>query len=208
VHLTLVCKPPKKLLHQLLSVPYGNLADRRLPITKRWQIDSTAHNGLKPSMRNSKHSKGTRPGSSLIYHQGENPSNPNGYSKSSASRTVVSRGSKPVSLHKGFSQRYGVDYEETYAPTVSYGSLRMLLAIAAMEDLEIHQMDVDNAYLATELEEEIYMCPPPGYETDGKFCRLRKRLYGLKQAARAWHKPLSGYLESIASRNCQTTHAS
>jgi len=73
----------------------------------------------------------------------------------------------------------------------------MPLAIAAIEDLYIHQMDVDNAYLATELEEEIYMCPPPGYETNGKFCRLHRCLYGLKQAARAWHKLLSGYLESI-----------
>jgi len=104
---------------------------------------------------------------------------------------------KARAVARGFSQRYGIDYEETYAPTVHYDTFRMLLAHAAIEDLEIHQMDVNNAYLATEAEEEIYMCPPPGYEANGKYCRLRKCIYGLKQAARAWHKLFSGHLESI-----------
>ena len=62
----------------------------------------------------------------------------------------------------GFSQQYGVDYEETFAPVVRMERPRILLAIAAVEDLKIYQMDVVTAYLAGELEEEIYMALPQG----------------------------------------------
>ena len=63
---------------------------------------------------------------------------------------------------RGFSQQHGVDYDETFAAVVRMETLRILLAITAAEDLEIHQMDVITAYLAGELEEEIYETPPPG----------------------------------------------
>jgi hypothetical protein len=90
---------------------------------------------------------------------------------------------------RGFTQQYGIDYYETFAPVVRMESLRILLAIAANEDLEIHQMDVITAYLAGELEEEIYMKPPAGLPSSGrKVCRLRKGLYGLKQSARVWNQ--------------------
>jgi Reverse transcriptase (RNA-dependent DNA polymerase) len=64
-------------------------------------------------------------------------------------------------------------------------SLRILLAVAAAEDLEVHQMNMVTAYLAGELKEEIYMAIPQGLTgTDGKVCRLKKSLYSLKQSAR------------------------
>ena len=69
----------------------------------------------------------------------------------------------------------------------------MLLAIAAKDDLEIHQMDVQSAYLNGELEEEIYMEQPEGFIPEGKedlVCKLHKSLYGLKQAGRTWHHKL------------------
>ena len=93
---------------------------------------------------------------------------------------------------RGFSQQYGIDYEETFAPTLHFNSLCMLLAIAAYKDWHIHQMDVVSAYLAGELEEEIYMEPPECLPYDQSYskrivCRLIKGLYGLKQSGRVWN---------------------
>jgi hypothetical protein len=102
---------------------------------------------------------------------------------------------------RGFSQRYGIDYEETFAPVVRMESLRILLAIAAVEDLEVHQMDVVTAYLAGELEEEIYMAPPQGLPgTEDKVCHVRKGLYGLKQSARVWNKRITKELKRAGLR--------
>ena len=101
---------------------------------------------------------------------------------------------------RGFSQQYGIDYEETFAPTLRFDSLRMLLAIAAHDDLHIHQMDVVSAYLAGRLEEEIYMEPPEGLPHDSTkrmACRLIKGLYGLKQSGRVWNNTFRSTLTSL-----------
>lgn len=89
---------------------------------------------------------------------------------------------------QGFSQIPGQDFLETYAPVMRLESYRALLALAAPNDWEIHQIDVVGAYLNGELDETIYMRQPPGYE-DGspRACRLHKALYGLKQAGRVWN---------------------
>jgi hypothetical protein len=88
---------------------------------------------------------------------------------------------------KGFTQEYGIDYEETFAPVARITSVRTLIAIAATRQWKLTQMDVKNAFLNGELEEEVYMRPPPEYTCqENKVCRLRKALYGLKQAPRAW----------------------
>ncbi|GKB80230.1 retrotransposon protein, putative, ty1-copia subclass [Tanacetum coccineum] len=86
---------------------------------------------------------------------------------------------------KGFRQREGLDYFDTYSPVTRITSIRMIIAIAALRNLKIHQMDVKTTFLNGDLEEEIYMNQPedfiaPGQE--GKVCRLVKSLYGLKQA--------------------------
>jgi hypothetical protein len=101
---------------------------------------------------------------------------------------------------RGFSQIYGIDYLDTYAPVVKLTSVRILLAIAAIFGLEIHQMDVVTAFLAGELEEEIYMEQPEGFEVGSKedfVCRLRKSIYGLKQAPRVWNQRIRRFLKSI-----------
>ena len=67
---------------------------------------------------------------------------------------------------KGFTQIEGIDYTETFAPVSKFTSIRAILAIAAQEDLEIHQMDVKSAFLNGNLSEEIYMKCPPGFEAD------------------------------------------
>ena len=102
---------------------------------------------------------------------------------------------------RGFSQQHGIDYYETFAPVVRLESLRILLAIAAREDLEVHQMDVVTAYLAGELEEEIYMEPPAGLpNSEGKVCKLLRGLYGLKQSARVWNQRIARELKRSGMR--------
>jgi len=101
---------------------------------------------------------------------------------------------------KGYSQVDGVDFTETFAPVVKFNSLRTVLAIAAMMDLEIHQMDVKTAFLNGDLEEEIYLEQPevfPQAETEKRVWRLKKSLYGLKQAPRAWNRKLDHQLRDM-----------
>jgi transposase InsO family protein len=91
---------------------------------------------------------------------------------------------------KGFSQKPGIDFEETFAPVAKFATIRALLSVAAHYDLEIHQMDVRTAFLNGDLEQDIYMKQPEGFVASGKeslVCKLRKSLYGLRQASRAWY---------------------
>ncbi len=78
-------------------------------------------------------------------------------------------------------------------------TLRALLAIVAQQDLELHQLDVKTTFLNRELEEEIYMQQPQGYEQGGPntMCRLLRALFGLWQALRAWHRCLKKVLEDL-----------
>ena len=94
-----------------------------------------------------------------------------------------SRKYKARFVARGFSQKEGIDYNETFAPVLKYQSLRMMLAIANERRMAVHQMDVKTAFLNGDLEEEIYMQQPEGYVEPGKeslVCRLKKSLYGLK----------------------------
>lgn len=83
---------------------------------------------------------------------------------------------------KCYHQEYGIDYEETFAPVARLTSVRSLLAIAAAKHWQLFQMDVKNAFLNGDLQEEVYMKPPPGYaHPPQKVCRLRRALYGLNK---------------------------
>lgn len=105
---------------------------------------------------------------------------------------------------KGYSQIYGIDYDETYSPVVRYTSLRMLMAVAARDDLKIYQMDAITAFLQGDLDVKLYMEQPEGYE-DGskKICRLNKAIYGLKQAGREWNLKLDAALKVFGLRRSQ-----
>ena len=89
---------------------------------------------------------------------------------------------------KGYTQTYGIDYSEMFAPIAKLDTVRVLLSIAVNLDWQLQQLDVKNAFLNGDLEEEVFMDPPPGFEDKfgSKVCKLRKSLYGLKQSPRAW----------------------
>ncbi|KAJ9507318.1 hypothetical protein QJQ45_006294 [Haematococcus lacustris] len=99
---------------------------------------------------------------------------------------------------KGYLQREGVDFTELHAPVSKHATVRALLAVAAAADMELEHLDVMTAFLNGWLHEEIYMQQPAGYE-DGtaRVCRLRRALYGLRQAPRAWHARLKAELEQL-----------
>lgn len=97
---------------------------------------------------------------------------------------------------KGFTQREGFDYHETFSPVAKDVTVHSFLSVAAFRDWPLHQMDVHNAFLYGDLDEEIYMDLPPGLRRQGesKLCRLRKSLYGLKQASRQWYAKFTNAL--------------
>ncbi|KAK4400653.1 Retrovirus-related Pol polyprotein from transposon TNT 1-94 [Sesamum angolense] len=92
---------------------------------------------------------------------------------------------------KGFKQKEGIDYFDTYSLVALLTTIRVLIALASVYNLPIHQMDVKTTFLYGELEEEIYMDQPEGFVTRSnkrKVCKLVKSLYGLKQAPKQWHE--------------------
>lgn len=98
---------------------------------------------------------------------------------------------------KGYAQTQGIDYEETYSPVVRYTSLRYLMSLAVQYDLDIEHLDFVTAFLQGELDEEIYMVQPKEFAQNSKVCRLKKAIYGLKQASRQWNKKLDLAMKDI-----------
>uniref|UniRef100_A0A2N9H138 Reverse transcriptase Ty1/copia-type domain-containing protein n=1 Tax=Fagus sylvatica TaxID=28930 RepID=A0A2N9H138_FAGSY len=100
---------------------------------------------------------------------------------------------------KGFRQKEGIDYFDTYAPVARIASIRVLLALASIFNLYVHQMDVKTAFLNGDLDEEVYMEQPEGFIMHGhekKVCKLVKSLYGLKQAPKQWHEKFDSVILS------------
>ncbi|XP_074556441.1 uncharacterized protein LOC141812295 [Curcuma longa] len=117
---------------------------------------------------------------------------------------------------KGFTQTYGIDYQETFAPVAKINSIRILLSLAVNSDWPLHQLDVRNAFLNGDLEEEVFMSLPPGFEKgldSKKVCKLNKALYGLKQSPRAWFERFGktvisyGFLQSQADHTIFYKHS-
>lgn len=103
-------------------------------------------------------------------------------------------------IAKGFSQKPGIDYNETFSPVVHRSSLRALLSYGVNRGMMIHQMDVVTAFLNGKLSEEIFMTQPEGFVVAGKtdlVCRLDRSLYGLKQSPRCWNQVLDDHLQSL-----------
>ena len=87
-------------------------------------------------------------------------------------------------MARGFSQKEGIDYEETFAPAARYTSIRAIMALVSMMKWDLHQMDVKISFLNGVIEEEVYIEQRQGFEVEDRrthVCKLKKELYGLKQ---------------------------
>ena len=101
---------------------------------------------------------------------------------------------------KGCAQKYGIDYEDTFAPVIRFSGIRLLLAIEVDNGTELHHVDIKTAYLNGEIDEEINVHQPEGFVMNGKenlVCKLNRAIYGLKQAARQWNTKLDEVLTSM-----------
>ena len=107
---------------------------------------------------------------------------------------------------KGYVQRHGVDYDDVFAPVARIETIRLVMAIAASKGWEIHYLEVKTAFLHGDLKEEVYVAPQPeGFKVKGekdKVYTLRKALYGLRQAPRAWNVKLNKILRNLGFIRC------
>ena len=110
---------------------------------------------------------------------------------------------------KGYSQQYGVDYTEVFAPVARMETIRLVVALAAQRGWAIYQLDVKSAFLYGELNEEVFVEQPYGYVQKGhehKVYKLKKALYGLKQAPRAWYSRIETYFLKEGFEKCDYEH--
>ncbi|XP_021309205.1 uncharacterized protein LOC110432736 [Sorghum bicolor] len=101
---------------------------------------------------------------------------------------------------RGFTQRPGVDYDETFSPVVKPATVRTVLSLALTRGWPVHQLDVKNAFLHGVLTETVYCSQPAGFVDSSRpdmVCRLNKSLYGLKQAPRAWNHRFAAFLLTL-----------
>ena len=97
---------------------------------------------------------------------------------------------------KGFQQRQGIDFTEIFSPVVNMTTINIILSIVAIKNLHMEQLDVKITFLHGDLEEEIFMAQPKGFEVQGKenlVCKLHKSLYRLKQTPRQWYKKFNEF---------------
>ena len=113
---------------------------------------------------------------------------------------AVWRSTKARFVARGFTQKEGIDYDETFAPDARYTTIKTIISLAAVFGWKLHQMDVKTTFLNGKIEEEVYIEQPEGFVTHGKkthVCKLKKALYGLKQASRVWYARMDGFLHSL-----------
>jgi len=119
--------------------------------------------------------------------------------KKNAEGKIVKRKARLVA--KGCTQKQGIDYHDTFAPTLKHDSIRILTAIATKNNFNIEQIDINAAYLNARLKEEIYMKAPEGHPDFNKnYLKLNKAIYGLKQSGLEWNNELNNYLIKIGFR--------
>ena len=111
---------------------------------------------------------------------------------------------------KGYHQRQGVDFEEVFTPVARWDTIRAaILALAAQGSWKVLQLDVKSVFLNCELNEDVYIDQPEGFEareTTGKIYKVNKALYGLKQGPRAWYNKIEGYFMREGFEKCYCEH--
>ncbi|GKC25385.1 putative ribonuclease H-like domain-containing protein [Tanacetum coccineum] len=111
-------------------------------------------------------------------------------------RGIVIR-NKARLVAQGYTQEERIDYDEVFAPVARIEAIRLFLAYASFKDFVVYQMDVKSAFLYGKIKEEVYVCQPPGFEDldfPDRVYKVKKALYGLHQAPRAWYETLSTYM--------------
>ncbi|KAJ0454405.1 putative RNA-directed DNA polymerase [Helianthus annuus] len=110
---------------------------------------------------------------------------------------------------KGFTQMEGIDFHDTFAPVAKLVTVRCLLVVAVKKEWHTHQLDVNNAFLHGDLHEDIYMKRPQGFrkQGDNRVCKLKKSLYGLKQASRNWYQKFTTPLQRLGFKQSKADHA-
>jgi hypothetical protein len=101
---------------------------------------------------------------------------------------------------RGFTQRLGVDYDETFSPVVKIATVRTVLSLVVSRSWPVHQLDVKNVFLHGTLSETVYCSQPTGFVDPAQpdcVCLLNKSLYGLKQTPRAWYSRFATYITSL-----------
>ncbi|KAJ9536269.1 hypothetical protein OSB04_un000541 [Centaurea solstitialis] len=117
--------------------------------------------------------------------------------------TVIKNKARLVA--QGYTQEEGIDYDDVFAPVARIEAIRLFLAFASYKGFKVYQMDVKSAFLYGTIDEEVYVSQPPGFEDpkySDKVYKLRKALYGLHQAPRAWYDTLSSYLLENKFERC------
>ncbi|KAL0373882.1 UNVERIFIED_CONTAM: Retrovirus-related Pol polyprotein from transposon RE1 [Sesamum radiatum] len=108
---------------------------------------------------------------------------------------------------KGYNQVEGIDYVDSFLPVAKAVTVRTLLAVTASKHWTLHHIDVNNAFLHGTLDEEIYMQPPDGYSVpEGHVCKLKRSLYGLKQASRQWNTEFTNKVETFGFLQSKHDH--